>query len=181
MKSFFAVFTAVATVSASAVYVLQARDTCGSTIVPIYRLYNGDVFDHYYTTTPAQVISAVSNSGYVLEGVSAAVFPTQQGTTLPLYGLYNSASHDHFLTTDPVERDLFRTNKGYVLEGTVALVYTTQICGSVPLYRLFAVSQVDHFYTTSAEERAAALALGFVDEGIVAYVPAKGIVTGESV
>lgn len=104
--------------------------------------------------------------------------------------------------TDPVERDFFTANNGYTWEGTVALVYTSQICGSMPLYRLYAVNAVDHFYTSkfwhstrrhkfhwntytcvlaSATERAAALALGFVDQGIVAYVPEKGIVTGDSI
>ncbi|KAJ7176222.1 hypothetical protein C8R43DRAFT_555976 [Mycena crocata] len=179
MKTFFALM--IAAVGATANTMPIARDTCGTSIVPLYRMYNGGTFDHFYTTKTSEVISSVSTGGYVLEGVSAAAFPTQQGTTLPLYRLWSSGAHDHFYTTNPVERDLFATNKGYTMEGTVALVYTTQICGSVPLYRLFAVDRVDHFYTTSATERTAALALGFVDEGIVAYVPAKGVVTGDSV
>ncbi|KAJ6532868.1 hypothetical protein DFH09DRAFT_1370136 [Mycena vulgaris] len=190
MKAFFALL--IATVSAGAVSV--ARDTCGTTIDPLYRLYNSANFDHFYTyftspllvsrhvrTTPAEVISSVSTGGLVLEGVAAATFPTQQGTTLPLYQLYNSAALDHFYTTSTAEHDAFIANNGYALEGTVAFVYTTQICGSVPLYRLHAVSHVDHFYTTSATERASALALGFVDQGIAGYVPGKGIIGGDVV
>ncbi|KAF7351969.1 hypothetical protein MVEN_01159000 [Mycena venus] len=199
MMCFFALLVAATAVTVGAVSV--ARDTCGTSVVPLYRMYNGAAFDHFYTTSASEVITAVENDGYVLEGVSAAVFPTQQGTTLPLYRLYSAGAHDHFYTsvanrdsapavaftdemnhrTNPVERDFFTTNNGYKWEGTAALVYTTQICGSVPLYRLYAASHVDHFYTTSATERASALALGFIDEGIVAYVPAKGIVTGDSV
>ncbi|KAJ7885550.1 hypothetical protein B0H14DRAFT_3735970, partial [Mycena olivaceomarginata] len=168
MKSFFSLLVAAAAVTASSISVV--RDTCGTTIVPLYRLYHSTRVDHFYTTSTSELISSVTDNGYVLEGVSAAVFPTQQGTTLPLYRLYNSNAHDHFYTTDPVERDFFTANNGYTWEGTVVLIYTSQICGSMPLYRLYAVNAVDHFYTNSATERAAALALGFVDQGIVAYV-----------
>lgn len=51
-----------------------------------------------FSTSTSELMSSVTDNGYVLEGVSAAVFPTQQGTTLPLYRLYNSNMHDHFYT-----------------------------------------------------------------------------------
>ncbi|KAK7032712.1 hypothetical protein R3P38DRAFT_2618524 [Favolaschia claudopus] len=178
MKSIFSLLVAAAAVVAHTLPDLEARDDCGHSITPIYRMYNSKTFDHFYTTNAVETITAYANDEYLLEGVAAGAFPTQQGNTLPLYRLYNSGKHDHFYTTNPVERDFFTTNNGYKWEGTLALVYTTQICGSVPLYRLFAASVTDHFYTTSEAERANALNLGFTDEGVVAYVPAKGVVTG---
>ncbi|KAJ7817791.1 hypothetical protein B0H13DRAFT_1606113, partial [Mycena leptocephala] len=130
------------------------RDTCGTSIVPLYRMYSGANFDHFYTTSASEVITAVENDGYVLEGVSAAVFPTQQGTTLPLYRLHSAGTHDHFYTSIANDRDFLTTNNGYKWEGTAALVYTTQICGRLPLYRLYAASHVDHFYTSEWSLRA---------------------------
>jgi hypothetical protein len=37
------------------------------------------------------------------------------------------------------------------------------------------------WHSASAAEMASVLALGFIDQGIAAYVPAKGVVTGDSV
>ena len=45
----------------------------------------------------------------------------------------------------------------------------------VPLYQLYASGSTDHFYTTSASERDYAKSLGFVDQGIAAYVEASQI------
>ena len=44
-------------------------------------------------------------------------------------------------------------------------------CGSVPLFRMFSPKAGDHFYTTNAAEKNNAItSLGYVDEGIAAYV-----------
>jgi hypothetical protein len=37
------------------------------------------------------------------------------------------------------------------------------------------------WHSASAAERASALALGFIDQGIAVYVPAEGVVTGDFV
>ncbi|KAF7296886.1 hypothetical protein MIND_00920400 [Mycena indigotica] len=182
-SAFFALVVAAVGTLAASVALEEARDApvekranCGSTITPIYRAYSASVQDHFYTTKASDATGA---SGYTTEGVAAAVFGTQQGDTLPLYRMYSSAAKDHFYTTDPVERDYFRTNNGYVLEGNAAFVYTTQICDSIPLYRLYAANVKDHLYTTSRYERDSALALGFLDQGIAAYVPGPGVINAD--
>lgn len=56
-------------------------------------------------------------------------------------------------------------------ELTVGFWSADEKCGAIPLYRLRNAPADAHFYTTSAAERDNAVtALGFVDEGIAAYV-----------
>ncbi|KAJ7061176.1 hypothetical protein C8F01DRAFT_987642 [Mycena amicta] len=153
------------------------RANCGTVVSPLYRAYSSSAQDHFYSASGTEAANA---GGFVIEGVAAAIFATQQGDSLPLYRMYSSAAKDHFYTADPVERDFYRTNNGYVLENTAAFVYTTPVCGAVPLYRLYAASVKDHFYTTSVSERARTIALGFADEGIVAYVPGPGVTAQDS-
>jgi hypothetical protein len=43
-------------------------------------------------------------------------------------------------------------------------------CGSVPLYRIYLPGNNWHFYTISAPERDAAVAGGWVDQGVAGYV-----------
>lgn len=50
-------------------------------------------------------------------------------------------------------------------------VYPSALCGTVPLYRTYNPTDVDHCYTTNAVERDVLItSLGYVDEGISAYV-----------
>ena len=54
--------------------------------------------------------------------------------------------------------------------GPVAYVYATQVCGSIPLFALAQGTEGDHWYTTVETERDGFVSLGWVDEGIVAFV-----------
>ncbi|KAF7367038.1 hypothetical protein MSAN_00963000 [Mycena sanguinolenta] len=166
------------------------------TITPLFRTYSAVDNDHFYTSIPSEVIAAANEGGqYSLEGVAASIFPTQITLSTPLFRLFKGAVTDHAYTTSAVEVDTLEA-EGYVLEVEIpGYVYTTQICNSVPLYGLFSVSGQDHFMTSSVilnstyffganydmssastSERAAAIAGGYTDQGIVAYVPARGSV-----
>ena len=101
-----------------------AVPTQASGSVPLYRLWNGTVGDHFYTTSSAEV-NSVENSGYVYEGVAAYVFPTQASGFVPLYRYYNSTVGDHFYIIGSANTNPAPSFFGYVYEGIAAYVSQT--------------------------------------------------------
>jgi hypothetical protein len=80
-----------------------------------------------------------------------------------------------FRCIKPDGTHLYTTDTGCEMvgfEGTMGFVYRTgtERCGAIPLYRLYLASSNDHFYTTSAPERDYAITLGYVDQGVAAFV-----------
>ncbi|KAF7343161.1 hypothetical protein MVEN_01746900 [Mycena venus] len=159
--------------------------TCGAVITPLYRTYSADNDDHFYTNDASELVFVPNTaSTYTPQGVAAGVFATQQGASVPLFRMFSVNPWDHFYTTDEQEVEEFGLI-GYNLEGIAAYVYGDQICGSVPLFRLVHGVNVsgpgfgsDHFYTRL--ERQVALATGYTDQGIAAYVPIPGVVDGNA-
>ncbi|KAI0317076.1 hypothetical protein OF83DRAFT_1172313 [Amylostereum chailletii] len=143
------------------------------TAIPFLRGYSSSATDHFYTTNALEMENAVANLGYASEGDAALIFGTQDPTsvTIPLYRIYRSADTDHFYTTDANERANTIAGGG-TDEGIAGYVYSSSVCpGLVPFYRAFSPSADDHFYTTNLAERNTAItSLGYVDEGVAAYV-----------
>ncbi|GLB34738.1 hypothetical protein LshimejAT787_0203030 [Lyophyllum shimeji] len=170
----FALLAYAAQVSAAVIGDVAARAVCTtdeSKMTSLYRMYNSDNTDHFYTTNTGEYVQAVSQAGYKYEGTAAAVFSSRQPDTVPFYRLYKSGVKDHFYTTSAVERDA-AIKAGYVFEKTEGYVYPSTVACGIPLYRAYRSGAGDHFYTVSASEIEAAVASGhYVREGIAAYVP----------
>ncbi|KAH0579828.1 hypothetical protein H2248_002656 [Termitomyces sp. 'cryptogamus'] len=150
----------------------RQRGRCGNRnrAVPFYRLYNGQVIDHFYTTNNNEANNAVAVSGYTREGISSYIFQNQQPGTVPFFRLYSASATDHFYTTSASEASNAQ-NLGYTSEGVAGYIYPNGNCrNTVPFYRLYSASGTDHFYTTSASERASAIRGGYSDEGVAGYV-----------
>jgi len=131
---------------------------------PIYRQWNGDLIDHFYTNYANE--TAVR---YVREQTTWGVVGTQAANTIPLYRYYSPALSDHFYSTSST------TPRDYMSEGMVGFIFPDTVPGAVPLYRLFRFipgnpANGDHLYTTSTVERDAAGASGYQQEGIEGYV-----------
>ncbi|KAF9441390.1 hypothetical protein P691DRAFT_779818 [Macrolepiota fuliginosa MF-IS2] len=142
-----------------------------SAAVPLLRLYNPTVLDHFYTTNVTEANNAVAApQGYTREGTAGLVFPSPGTGTVPLYRLYNATIFDHFYTISASGVDFAVQVAGYTLEGVAGYVYPAQECGAVPLYRLYSAQQTDHFYTTSAADRDSAISGGYSDEGVDGYI-----------
>ncbi|KAJ6535524.1 hypothetical protein B0H19DRAFT_963544 [Mycena capillaripes] len=145
-------------------------DTCAdpSKAVPVYRDFNDNIGDHFYTTNSSEYSSA-NGGGYFGEGPRFAVFPTAQASTVQLIRLWNGGVGDHFFTTDTGEASNAAASGGYVREDLAPMfIYPTQVCASVPLYRSYSADKTDHFYSTSATERDGMTGYNF--EGIAGYV-----------
>ncbi|RDB19011.1 hypothetical protein Hypma_014368 [Hypsizygus marmoreus] len=152
-------------------YAWQAK-ACGDprTAVPLYRAWNGQSADHFYTTNADEVQNAVTRLGYTAEGITGYVFSKKQPATVPLYRLWQGSVSDHFYTTSAPERDNAISRLGYVSEGVVGWVYPNTKCGLLALYRSYNGPGTDHFYTMSAAEKDNAVNGGWTYEGVAGYI-----------
>ena len=134
-------------------------------LVPLYRSYNQNINDHFYTTNEDEWNDAAEYyPPWVKEGIAAYVFNTHVEGTVPLYRSWSGS--DHFYTTNMSEHVDFNNN-GYVDEGVAAYVYDPLV-EPTPLYRSWSGS--DHFYTTDMSEHVDFNNNDYIDEGIAAYV-----------
>ncbi|KAH7711532.1 hypothetical protein AAVH_21144 [Aphelenchoides avenae] len=155
-----------------------AKETCqkSAAAVPLYRAYNGDVQDHFYTTKFDELASAKTKHGYKGEGITGRILRTKAPKSTELYRLYHKGSNDHFYATNKEERDNAISKLGYKDQGTVGYVYKASNgkcpCPEVrPLYRVHNSGAVDHFYTMNKGEKDQAISkLGYKDEGIAACI-----------
>ena len=93
--------------------------------VPVYRLYNSQTGDHFYTTSDIEKDSVV-RTGYMYEGIGFYAFDSQVSLSVPVHRLYNSKTGDHFYTTSAIERDsVVRT--GYMYEGIGFYAFDSQV------------------------------------------------------
>ncbi|MCP3402153.1 MULTISPECIES: CARDB domain-containing protein [unclassified Bradyrhizobium] len=104
--------------------------------VPLFRAYNPNNGDHFYTTSAVEADFAVQRYGYRGEGKACYVYDKPRGGVTPFYRCVSTKIGDHFYTTDLAERDNAVAALGYRDEGVACYVYANQTQGFVPLYRL---------------------------------------------
>lgn len=133
------------------------------TYVSMYRLYNPNSGEHFYTASEAEKNKLV-NVGWRYEGVA---WNAPKTSDIPVYRLYNPNAGDHHYTTSEKEKDNL-VKVGWKYEGIGW--YSTATDGQ-PLYRLYNPNAKagSHHYTTSAAERDNLKKLGWRDEGIAWY------------
>ena len=140
--------------------VLVTENTTGS--VPMYRLFNPNSGEHFYTGSSVERDNLVS-VGWNYEGV--AFNAPVKGT--PLYRLYNPYTSDHHYTMSQVEIDNL-VAVGWIYEGAC---WNSASPVEIPQYRLFNPYAVcgTHHYTGSIEERDYLVSRGWKYEGIGWY------------
>ena len=128
----------------------------------MYRLYNPNSGEHFYTANKAERDSVVA-AGWTYEGVGW-VAPTEGE---PVYRLYNEFGGEHHYTPSKNERDTL-VKAGWKDEG---IGWKTAGTDGVPLYRQYNPNAFanNHNYTPSAHERDTLLGLGWKDEGVAWY------------
>jgi len=134
-----------------------------SNSVNMYRLYNPNSGEHFYTAKLGER-DALVNVGWKYEGVGW-VAPISSQT--PVYRLYNRFAGDHHYTTNAAERDALVASN-WTDEG---IGWYSDDAQGVALYRQYNphATTGTHNYTTNAGERDALIALGWNDEGIGWY------------
>jgi hypothetical protein len=127
----------------------------------IHRGYSSVNDDHFYTPNRADVECC----SYTVEAYDFFfLYASAIAGTVPFHRCWLEGSRDHFYTT---AADCEGAGDA-VYEGVIGHIGTSAFCGGTPLYRLAGTG--DHFYTISAPERDAAVAGGWLDEGIAGYV-----------
>ena len=128
--------------------------------IEMYRLYNPNSGEHFYTGSVAEKDMLVS-VGWKYEGVAWYAPSTGE----PVYRLYNGNAGDHHYTLSEAEKDML-VSVGWKYEGVAW--YSG---GSVPLYRAYNPNAIagSHHYTIDTQEIDGLASLGWKKEGIAWY------------
>ena len=128
----------------------------------MFRLYNPNSGEHFYTASPAERDNVIS-AGWNDEGIGW----TAPSDGAPVYRLYNKNGGEHHYTTSPAERDSL-VKAGWSDEG---IGWRTAGTDGVPIFRQYNPNAFanNHNYTANAAERDMLVGLGWRDEGIGWY------------
>ncbi len=131
--------------------------------IPMYRLYNPNSGEHFYTKNASEK-STLVQVGWREEGIG---WTAPEGSDKPVYRLYNPNAGDHHYTSDGEERDMLK-KAGWLYEG---IGWYSDYNETTPLYRQYNPNAVSgsHNYTTSKAENDYLASLGWREEGIGWY------------
>ena len=152
--------------------VSQAADTTG---VNMYRIYNPNSGEHFYTKDASEKDGLVT-IGWKDEGIGW-IAPEKSNT--PVYRLYNPNSGDHHYTMNKNERDSLIV-AGWNDEG---IGWYSDDNKTVPLYREYNPNAVTgtHNYTADKAEHDSLVKAGWKDENIGWYAIGDGVKIGDIV
>ena len=130
--------------------------------VPMYRLYNPNSGEHFYTGSKKER-SVLVYAGWSYEGVGFN-FPTKGS---PVYRLYEPVSGEHLYTMDNAEKTKL-LNEGWNYEG---VAFNSASTNDVPQYRLHNpnASCGAYHFTGSPDERDILISEGWEYQGIGFY------------
>lgn len=97
-------------------------------LVPLYRLFNSKILDHFYTANYKEAMGATSTYGYTLQGTIGKIAvnkPTSENCAklVPIYRHNNG--HDHFYTTN-LQEAIGSGQYGYKSEGIAGYCSPTE-------------------------------------------------------
>ncbi|MBR4455686.1 MAG: C1 family peptidase [Solobacterium sp.] len=130
----------------------------------MYRLYNPNSGEHFYTGNEGERYSLVC-AGWKYEGIG---FYAPQKSNTPMYRLYNPNAGDHHYTFSAEERNSL-LNVGWKDEG---IGWYSDDAKTVKMFRLYnpnAIGAGSHHYTSNNAERQNLIKIGWKDEDIGFY------------
>ena len=142
---------------------LYAKWTAEAKTVDMFRLYNPNSGEHFYTASDVEKDTLVK-AGWLYEGYAWSS-PTTSNT--PVYRVYNPNAGDHHFTMSKAEKDNL-VAAGWNYEG---IAWFSDDSKEKPLYRVYNPNAEagSHHYTASVSERDKLIKLGWRDEGIGFY------------
>ena len=140
--------------------------------IALFRIYNPNSGEHFYTTNVAERRSLIGEHGWRGEGI-IGYFPAKASIDIvPIFRFYNPNTGDHHYASDPDEiRNVIIA--GWTAEGPS---FCSRKEGTgIPIYRLYNPNAVTgtHHYTSDKAEKDYLVSLGWRDEGISWYAAAK--------
>ncbi len=153
-----------------------AMEDTGIEAQTMYRLYNPNSGEHFYTASEFERDSVVA-SGWNDEGVG---WIAPKASSKPVYRLYSGT--DHHYTMSAFERDEL-VKAGWRIEGDnpEGIAWYSDDAETVPLYRQFnpnvdpsapTNNSGSHNYTTSLDEHNSLVSIGWRDENVGWYAVA---------
>ena len=129
----------------------------------MYRLYNPNSGEHFYTANAAEK-NYLASIGWNYEGIG---WMAPASSKTPVYRLYNANAGDHHYTMSAGERDML-VSVGWSYEG---IGWYSDDAKGVPLYRQYNPNAKagSHNYTTSKAENDWLVSIGWNGEGIGWY------------
>lgn len=148
----------------NATYMVMQMKSHSSDYVPVYRMYNKNSGEHFYTGSEKER-DYLQKSGWRYEGLGWVADNSNTGTVI--YRLYNPHNGDHHYTAGYKEM-MYLKNAGWKYEGQLC---KTVKKSDVPLYRLYNPNAKTgaHHYTKSKKEAEYLEKLGWKYEGIAWY------------
>lgn len=142
----------------------SGSDTSSNSFTPVYRFYNENSGEHFYSTSEAEKQNLI-NVGWAYEGI--AFYNDNSSSAAPVYRVYNPNSGDHHYTKDYSEYKNL-TSIGWNDEGTAFFVKEK---GDKPVYRVYNPNALagSHHYTSDVSEYQMLQGIGWQDEGICWY------------
>jgi hypothetical protein len=138
-----------------------------STVQPVFRLQK--IPFHFFTVSPGERDSAISQFGWTLEGTAFCVPSNVTASLLPVYRL--SKGNEFLYTFSAGERDGAVAIFGYIYEGVGFWANMSPGAGLTPVHRLN--NGLEHIYLLDPAEIQQAIAqFGYRDEGVTLYAPA---------
>ncbi|WP_245811606.1 GH25 family lysozyme [Lactococcus fujiensis] len=134
------------------------------TSTPVYRLYNPNNLEHFYTSSLNEKNTLVNIGWGKYEGISYYA-PVSGG--IPVYRLYHPGIKMHLYTTDTNEKNVL-SKSGWNYEGIVFYAATSST-GDTPVYRLYNSGIKQHLFTTDLNEKNVLSKSGWNYEGISWY------------
>lgn len=133
--------------------------------VPLYRMYNPNSGEHFYTENSFERDSLVK-AGWNYEGV-AEESPIKTVYNQAVYRVYNPNAGDHFYTENKAEV-AHLVSLGWRAEG---IAFYSSTSNETPIYRLYNPNATvgTHFYTQSSAERDSLVRAGWHYEGTAWY------------
>lgn len=140
--------------------------------VPMYRLYNLNTGEHFYTASVKER-NYLASSGWNYEGVGW-IAPASGS---PVYRLYNRNAGDHHYTVSVKERN-YLIGTGWKYEGI-----GWYSGGNIPVYRQYNSHAVSgsHNYTTDKSENDSLVRAGWRSEGIGWRCVGKGYAADQGI
>ena len=145
---------------------LMDYDPDSDTVADVYRLYNPNSGEHFYTMNYNEKVHLVA-TGWSDEGIGWKA-PLEGYSTTPVYRVYSPATGDHHYTTDEAEK-IYLVAVGWSDEG---ISWYSDDDKAVRLYRLYnpnATGAGSHHYTLSVGEKDYLENAGWSYEGTAWY------------
>lgn len=133
---------------------LEGKKLQTMNLIPMYTLYDMNVYDCLYTTNLKEYISYSTNN-VAKNGACFYVHKTQEPNTIPIYRVYDSNGHNHIYLARGGDAELNQYLSWTQYEGIEGYVYSpyqTPPAGTIPIYAFYAEESINCILVMNEKE-----------------------------